>query len=93
MIFTWMYRIVIVFAIMTAVYLALSFYNRWAERRRLAGEYARAKHENPAEAADEESFVAQGMGSYERSLRRKLLLGVYLVPIAAIVLLVALAQL
>jgi len=93
MIFTWMYRIVIVFAILTAVYIGLSFYKRWAERRRLANEYAQAKHENPAEVADEESFVARGMGAYERSLRKKLLLGVYLVPLAAIVLLIALAQL
>ncbi len=93
MIFTWVLRIVVVFAILTAVYIGLSVANRWAERRRLAGEYARAQQENPGAAGDEASFVARGMGAYERSLRKKLLLGVYLVPLAAIALLVALAQL
>lgn len=94
MIFTWVVRIVIVFAILTAVYLGLSFYNHWAERRRLANEYARARQDNPAEVTDDlEAFVARGMGAYERSLRKKLLLGVYLVPLAALALLVALAQL
>ena len=39
MIFTWVYRVVIVFAILTAVYIGLSITKRWAERRRRANEY------------------------------------------------------
>ncbi len=93
MIFTWVTRIVVVFAILTAVYIGLSLYKRWAGRRRLANEYAKAEYEDPGAAGDEASFVARGMADYERSLRKKLLLGVYLVPLAAIALLVALAQL
>ena len=89
----WITRIVVLFAILTAIYLALSLYNRWAERKRLRAEYDQQKAAASAAADDADSFVAQGMNDYERSLRRKLLLGVYLVPIAAIAILVALAQL
>ena len=89
----WITRIVVLFGILTAIYLALSLYNRWAERKRLRAEFEALKTAREAPPGDAESFVDQGMNSYERSLRRKLLLGVYLVPILAIAILVALAQL
>jgi uncharacterized iron-regulated membrane protein len=93
MLFAWIFRVVIIFAILTAIYIGLSLYHRWAERRRLANEFASARQEGPSSPADEAAFIARGMGDYERSLRKKLLLGVYLIPLGAIVLLVALAQL
>lgn len=90
--FVWAVRIVALLAVLTVIYLALSLYNRWAERRRLAAEFDRQAGQGAAEARDKEAFLSQGMNAYERSLKPKLLLGVYLVPLAALVLLVALAQ-
>ena len=93
MFLAWIWRIVGLFAVLTAFYLGLSLYNRWSERRRLAAEYARREAEEGAPAAGREAFVADGMNAYERSLRRKLVLLVYLIPFGTIALLVALAQL
>lgn len=92
MLFAWAVRIVALLAVLTAIYLALSFYNRWAERRRLAAEFDLSSERGEAPGPDKEAFVSGGMNAYEGSLRRKLLLGVFLVPLAALILLVALAQ-
>ncbi len=93
MFLAWIWRIVSLFAVLTVLYIGLSLYNRWAERRRLSAEYARREDEEGAPAAGREAFVADGMNDYERSLRRKLVILVYLIPFGAIALLVALAQL
>ena len=89
----WIWRIVGLFVILTVLYIGLSLYNRWAERRRLSAEYARREAEEGAPAADRQAFVQEGMNDYERSLRRKLVLLVYAIPLGAIALLIALAQL
>lgn len=89
----WIWRIVGLFIVLTLVYIGLSLYNRWAERRRLAAEYARRETEKGAPSSGRESFVDQGMYDYERSLRRKLVFLVYLIPFGAIAILIALAQL
>ena len=89
----WIWRIVGLFVVLTVIYIGLSLYNRWAERRRLSAEYARRESEEGAPAAGRQAFVDQGMNDYERSLRRKLVFLVYLIPFGAIALLVALAQL
>lgn len=88
----WITRAVVLFAVLTVIYLALSLYNRWAERRRLAAEFDRRRAEHGGGAVGREAFVGEGMRAYERSLKRKLLLGVYLIPLGVIALLVVVAQ-
>lgn len=89
----WIWRIVGLFVILTVLYIGLSLYNRWAERRRLAAEHARRESEEGAPTGNRQAFVNEGMNDYERSLRRKLVFLVYLIPFGAIAVLVALAQL
>lgn len=83
----WILRLVILFAILTAVYIALGWYMRWLRRKELEAEHvAQAPEESRGE------YVAKGLRSYDRSLRPKLVLGVYLVPVIFVIVLVLLAS-
>ncbi len=89
--FRWVFWIVILFAVLTVVYLTLSLYNRWAERRRLVADFESRTATEGTSPDNLDSYVDQGMNDYERSLRKKLLLGVYLIPLAVTALLVGVA--
>lgn len=85
--FVWILRLILVGAALTAIYLALAQYSRWNRRKTLEAEYDAA--EAPSRARDE--FVAEGMARYERSLAKRLLLGVFVIPIAIVALLLTIA--
>lgn len=85
--YLWVIRILLLVAVLTAIYLALSAYSRWVQRKRLEAEYDSADtHED-----GREEYIARGMAQYERSLSKHLLLGVFVVPIAVVALLLAIA--
>jgi FtsZ-interacting cell division protein ZipA len=86
-----MRNIIIVFAILTVVYVTLGVWNRWRERSRLRNEY-RAETQAYSSTDSEDEFIARGMAAYSRSLRSKLILGVYAIPGAIATLLIWLAQ-
>lgn len=83
--------IVIIFLILTVVYVILSQWSRWRERDRLRDDY-RAQTELFRETDTEDDYVTRGMARYSRSLRPKLFLSVYAIPGALATLLVWLAQ-
>ena len=83
----WVRNIVIILFILTLIYLALSSVSRFRHRRKLLTDY-KAAH---AETAQDE-FIAKGMQKYERSMKPKLFIGVYLFPLAVMLLLIYLAQ-
>lgn len=68
---------------LTLLYLLISIYARSLERERL--EKAWDADQGPGERA---AFIADGMARYAGSLRRKLLWGVYVVPVTVISILV-----
>jgi hypothetical protein len=82
---------VIIFLILTVVYVLLSQWSRWRERARLRDEY-QAGEDLLRQTATEDEYVARGMVAYSRSLRPKLFLFVYAIPGAIGTLLVWLAQ-
>lgn len=84
-------NIVIIFLILTVVYIILSQWSRWRERVRLREDY-RAQSELFRETDTQDDFVTRGMAEYNRSLRPKLFLGVYFIPGVLATLLVWLAQ-
>lgn len=86
--FGWIWRGTILFVILTIVYIVLTVLNRWKERSRLGHEYGEAVTD-----LSKDDYVAKGMVRYNRSLKSKLFLGVYLVPIAIGAFLVYLGQL
>ena len=63
------------FIILTIIYICLSLYSRATRRSKLRDEW----HAGPQDV-DLDSFVEDGLQDYDSSLRRKLILGVYIVP-------------
>ena len=69
----------ILLALQTIAYFALSWYSRSVRRRKLETWW-----DNKGKTGDKESFVMRGLHVYDSSFRRKLILGVYIVPWMAI---------
>lgn len=69
--------------VLSVIYVGLSIYSRMARRRKLI-----AYWEEKGLTGDRDAFLARGMRQYDSSLRKKLLLGVYVIPLGAIGLLI-----
>jgi len=67
------------FLALSVVFVCLSFYSRAVRKGKL-----RAEWEEGARDVDEDTFVDQGLKEYEGSLRRKLIWGVYVVPMVGV---------
>ncbi|MFP7569506.1 hypothetical protein [Marivita sp. S2033] len=68
--------VVIGFLVLTVVYFSLSFYCRAGRREELEKEW-----DEEIRAGNRDTYVQGGLREYDGSLRRKLLLGVYIVPL------------
>ena len=76
-------RLIIVgFVALTIVYICLSLWSRSVRRGKLEAEWEETR------TGDRDSFVENGLAEYDRSLRRKLILGVYVVPMIVIALII-----
>ena len=73
-------RIVVIFAVLSLVYIGLSAIMRWDRRKGLEAEYDSEQAHND----DRDTFVAQGMREYDGSLRKKLLLSIFGLPVLVI---------
>ncbi len=82
-------RAVLVVAVLTAIYVGLSAYMRWDKRRSLEEEHAAGA----APGLSREDYVAKGLAEYERSWEKKLLYGVFLLPLVVGMILLGIAQL
>jgi hypothetical protein len=71
--------IVVGFLVLTVIYLSLSFYSRAVRRAKL-----RQKWDEDIRRGDRDEYVRRGLKIYDRSLRRRLLWGVYIVPVVTI---------
>lgn len=69
--------------VLTVIYIAVSLYSRRVRRNKLE-----AYWDTKGVTGDREAFVARGLKKYDASFRRKLILGVYVVPLALIAFLV-----
>lgn len=67
------------FLALSVVFVCLSFYSRAVRKGKL-----RAEWEAGPKDVDEDTFLDQGLKEYEGSLRRKLIWGVYVVPMVVI---------
>lgn len=83
----WIRNLVIILLVLSVVYTLLSISSRMRQKQKLINEYKVTQAETP-----KEEFVATGMQKYERSLKPKLIFGVFLVPLAISALLIYLAQ-
>lgn len=67
------------FIILTVIFVSLSFYSRSVRRAKL-----RARWEAGPRKLDQETFVKRGLERYDGSIRRKLIWGVYVVPVVVV---------
>ena len=71
--------LLILFVVLSVVYVSLSLYSRAIRRDKLEEEW-----DEEIRTGDREAFIREGLEEYDHSLRRKLILGVYVVPILLI---------
>ena len=81
-------RFVVFFAVLSLIFIALSAYDRWAQRQRLKSEHA----SGTGQALSQEDYIQKGLAEYDRSWRKKLIYGVFLLPLIAIVVLIYVAN-
>lgn len=62
--------------LLTILYAVLSLWSRSVRRERLEDEWDRDRP-----TPDRDAFISDGIRDYDRSLRRRLILGVYVVPV------------
>lgn len=71
--------VVIGFIVLTVIYISLSLYSRSVRKAKLAEWW-----EEEGRPGDREAYIEAGLKEYEGSLRRKLIWGVYIVPVAVV---------
>ena len=71
--------VVIGFIVLTVIYLCLSLYSRSVRKGKLAEWW-----EEEGRPGDREAYIDAGLKEYEGSLRRKLIWGVYIVPVVVV---------
>ena len=71
--------LVVGFVVLTIIYFCLSWYSRAVRRDKLEKEW-----DTEIQEGDREAFVREGLADYDSSLRRKLILGVYVIPVLLI---------
>lgn len=70
---------ILVFVILTVVYVSLSLYSRSVRRDKLEREWDEEIREG-----DRDAFVREGLEDYDGSLRRRLILAVYIIPVICV---------
>lgn len=77
----------ITLVVLSIIYLSLSLYSRARARDRLEAEWDAGNFDIPRE-----NYVRAGLADYDGSLRRKLILGVYIVPMSLVCLIIYLVN-
>ena len=67
------------FLLLTVVYFAVSVWSRRVRRGKLGREW-----DEEIGVGDRDAFVRQGLRDYDGGLRRRLILGVYIVPMVVV---------
>jgi uncharacterized ion transporter superfamily protein YfcC len=70
--------------VLTVIYVGVSIYSRRVRRARLAARW----DAKDVLTVDRETFIERGLKKYDGSFRRKLILGVYIIPFTVIAVLV-----
>lgn len=78
---------IIGFVVLTVIYLAVSLYSRTVRRSKLGAEWDESQGPGARD-----TFIREGLEEYDGSLRRKLILGIYVVPTLLVALIVYLTN-
>ncbi len=74
---------VVGFVVLTIIYFCLSLYSRARRRDKLEAEW-----DSSDKTGDRDAFIEQGLADYDGSLRRKLIWGVYIIPVTIVIALI-----
>lgn len=69
---------------LTVIYFLVSWYSRSVRREKLEGWAEEKIAEGELEPAARDTYIEEGMRDYDSSLRKKLIFGVYVIPIIAL---------
>lgn len=83
--------IVVGFLVMTVFYWLISVYSRSLRREKLENRWDAETHEGAGED-EREAYIEAGMRDYEHSLRRKLILLIYVIPVIVVAVLIYLTN-
>lgn len=78
--------VVMGFIVLSIIYVCLSLYSRAVRRSKLKAEWDEARD------GDRDAFIDAGLAEYDGSLRRKLILGVYVVPTVIVAIIIYLTN-
>ncbi|MCB1332680.1 MAG: hypothetical protein KDK26_03300 [Roseivivax sp.] len=78
---------VIGFIVLTVIYVSLSLYSRAKRRDKLEAHW-----DEQGMTGDRDAFIDAGLKEYDGSLRRKLILGVYIIPVSLVILIIYLTN-
>jgi hypothetical protein len=67
---------VIGFVVLSVIYVCLSFYSRAVRKGKLRAQWHEGPQDQPLD-----TFLDEGLEDYDKSLRRKLILSVYVIPV------------
>lgn len=70
---------VVAFIFLTVIYVSISLYSRAVRREKLEREWDEEIREG-----DRDIFVKEGLKDYDGSLRRRLILAVYIIPVVIV---------
>lgn len=81
--FAWLRLTLIGFVVLSVIYVILSIWSRRLRRRKLHTEW-----DEQDMRGDRDAFVEEGLQDYDSSLRRKLILAVYIVPVTLVLVII-----
>ena len=88
----WIRNIVVIFVLLSIVYVILSFLSKQKQRNKLEAEFSN-KNIKDATKLSKSEYMAVGMRKYNKSFRPKMIFSVYLVPFVILIGLLYLANL
>ncbi|MCP5086587.1 MAG: hypothetical protein GY952_07295 [Rhodobacteraceae bacterium] len=81
--FGWVRLGVIGLVLLTVIYVCLSWYSKSIRREKLEQEFDAGGIDG-----ERDTFIAEGLKQYDGSLRKKLIWGVYVIPVIAVLMVI-----
>ena len=75
---------VLAFVLLSVVYVIVSIYSRSVRREKLEKDWDSYPDKLGAESSERDAYIKAGLNAYRHSLRRKLIVLVYIIPMAVV---------
>ncbi|MEY3534181.1 MAG: hypothetical protein RI979_2205 [Pseudomonadota bacterium] len=75
---------VLAFVLLSVVYVIVSIYSRSVRREKLEKDWDSDPDKLGAESSERDAYIKAGLNAYRHSLRRKLIVLVYIIPMAVV---------